>query len=143
MSQFAPTPRRPAIRITRRRAARLHRLVALLGLGPRPRADLLDALAVGARTFFRELNLLRRCGVTVRSVHGAYALRGSAEEALGRLPFPDPQLSLAEVAELARGPGAAASRLAALLGRLRDPSASLPPSRRGRPKARPGPAARG
>jgi hypothetical protein len=39
----------------------------------------------------------------------------TAEQALGRLPFPDPQLSFAEMAELASCPCEAGKRLAEML----------------------------
>ena len=107
--------RRPAVHITLGRAARLHRLVTILAGGPQTREELLAALGIGLRTFYRELELLKRCGVRVRLQKKAYQLQSTAEEAEGRLPFPDPQLSFAEMAELSRGPGEASRRLAALL----------------------------
>jgi predicted DNA-binding transcriptional regulator YafY len=107
--------RRPAVHITLERAARLHRLVALLGAGPQGREALLATLGIGLRTFYRELELLRRRGVKVRLVQKQYVLHGTVPEAEGRLPFPDPQLSFAEMAELARCPGPVAQRLAEML----------------------------
>ena len=59
-----------------------------------------------------------------------YLLRSSAEEAEGALPFPDPQLSFAEMAELCRGTGPAARRLAELLESVINPPA--PSKRKGR-----------
>ena len=44
-----------------------------------------------------------------------YTLLTTAEQAEGRLPFPDPQLSFAEMAELAACPCDAGKRLADLL----------------------------
>lgn len=67
------------------------------------------------RTFYRELELLRRCGIKIRLKERRYALTSTAQEAEGRLPFPDPQLSFAEMAELAGGDSAASKRLATLL----------------------------
>jgi hypothetical protein len=67
------------------------------------------------RTFYRELELLKRCGVKVRHKSKLYHLLPTAAEAEGRLPFPDPQLSFAEMAELARCDCAAGRRLADLL----------------------------
>src|SRR4051794_26479883 len=93
--------RRPAVHITLARAARLHRLVATLGAGPGTREALLATLDVGLRTFYRELELLKKCGIKIRMEKKAYVLRSTAAEAEGRLPFPDPQLSFAEMAELA------------------------------------------
>jgi hypothetical protein len=67
------------------------------------------------RTFYRELELLNRCGVKVQLKAKNYHLLSTAEQAEGRLPFPDPQLSFAEMAELSRHPGDAALRLAQML----------------------------
>ena len=115
MKRSATGRRRPSVHITLGRAARLHRLVATLGQSPLGREPLLDRLEMGLRTFYRELELLKKCGIKVRLENRLYILRTSPEEAEGRLPFPDPQLSFAEMAELARGKGAAAMRLAGLL----------------------------
>ena len=123
--------RRPAVHVTLARASRLHRLVVLLGEAPRTREGLLGLLGIGLRTFYRELELLRRCGVKVRLASKSYILQATAEEAEGRLPFPDPQLSFAEMAELARGAGAAARRLADLLELVVNPPAP-PKSRKAR-----------
>ena len=100
--------------VTPARAARLYGLVGRLKAGGRPRDVLLVELGIGLRTFYRELELLRRCGIKVRLRDRRYVLQSTAEEAEGRLPFPDPQLSFAEMAELIRGEGPAARRLAAM-----------------------------
>ncbi len=110
--------RRPAVHITLARAARLHRLVVILSRGPKSREDLLSDLGIGLRTFYRELELLKKCSVKVRLEARLYVLKTSAMEAEGRLPFPDPQLSFAEMEELARGTGDAAKRLAAMLAQV-------------------------
>ena len=115
MKRASTTRRRPSVHITLGRAARLHRLVILLTESPRTRDAVLAALAIGLRTFYRELELLNRCGVKVLYKEKAYALQSTAEQAEGLLPFPDPQLSFAEMAELSRHPGEAARRLAELL----------------------------
>jgi hypothetical protein len=75
-------------------------------------------LQIGVRTFYRELQVLKRCGVKVRQRSKLYVLMATAEEAEGRLPFPDPQLSFAEMAELARCDCPAGRRLAALLAEV-------------------------
>ena len=135
--------RRPAVHITLARASRLHRLVAILAEASRDREALLAQLRVGLRTFYRELELLRRCGIKVRLEAKRYTLRTTAAEAEGRLPFPDPQLSFAEMAELARGPGEAARRLADLLAQVVGQASATAPPRRprrgggGRAKSRP------
>ncbi len=111
----ATSRRRPESQIGLGRAARLHRLVVLLATAPRTRDRLLADLAIGLRTFYRELERLRRSGIRVQHAKKAYALKSSRDEAEGLLPFPDPKLSFAEMAELARCPGPAGIRLAALL----------------------------
>ena len=103
MSPNPPTRRRPAVQITDARAARLHRMVRLLDEQPRTRPELLQALQVGLRTFYRELELLRRCGVRVRLVRKQYQLQGSLAQAESLLPFPDPRLSFAEMVDKACG----------------------------------------
>jgi predicted DNA-binding transcriptional regulator YafY len=97
------------------RAARLHRLVRFLAEAPRHRSAILSELRIGLRTFYRELELLKRCGVKVRFRSKLYVLSATVEQAEGQLPFPDPQLSFAEMAELAQCDCPAGRRLAALL----------------------------
>ena len=55
------------------------------------------------RGFYRDLELLRSAGITVQLTEGRYSLAGALPEALLRLPFPDPHLTLGEVEQLARG----------------------------------------
>ena len=97
----SPSPRRrPSVHITLHRAARFHHLVTFLAQSPRTRPDILSHLRIGLRTFYRELDFLKRCGVRVRHKDKLYHLLPTPAEAEGRLPFPDPQLSFAEMAEL-------------------------------------------
>jgi hypothetical protein len=86
-----------------------------LAENPRTRDGVLSELRIGVRTFYRELELLKRCGVRIQHREKDYTLLSTAEQAEGRLPFPDPQLSFAEMAELARCPGDAGRRLAEML----------------------------
>jgi hypothetical protein len=125
MKRTAGKRRRPAVQITLGRAARLYGLVALLGIEPREREEILKELQIGLRTFYRELELLRRCGIKIRLKERRYTLASTSSEAEGRLPFPDPQLSFAEMAELAAGSSPAANRLAEMLEQV---------VREGRPK---------
>ena len=115
MTNPPSTRRRPSVHITLQRAARLHRLVWYLAETPRSRDVILSHLNIGLRTFYRELELLKRCGVKVRHRAKQYTLMPTAASAEGRLPFPDPQLSFAEMAELAACPCEAGKRLADLL----------------------------
>jgi hypothetical protein len=110
--------RRPSVEITLGRAARLRRFVSLLAQKPRTRDEVLRELGIGLRTFYRELDFVKRLGIRVGRKDRAYSLQTTTEKAEGLLPFPDPQLSFAEVAELARHPGEAARRLAGLLARV-------------------------
>jgi hypothetical protein len=121
MSSPSNPRRRPSVRITLQRAARLHRLVSFLAESSRNRAAILSDLRIGLRTFYRELDLLKRCGVKVRHKHKLYSLAPTSEQPEGRLPFPDPQLSFAEMAELARCDCPAGARLAELLATVTKP----------------------
>jgi predicted DNA-binding transcriptional regulator YafY len=121
MTSSANPRRRPSVHISLPRAARLHRLVCFLAENARARSAILSELKIGLRTFYRELDLLNRCGVKVRHRQKLYHLLLSAAEAEGRLPFPDPQLSFAEMAELAHCPGPAGVRLAELLALVTKP----------------------
>lgn len=133
MKRATGSRRRPSVQISLARAARLYRLVSLLGREPRERDGILDALGIGLRTFYRELELLRRCGVKVRLAQKRYELLGTLEQAEERLPFPDPQLRFGEMTELAAGSGPAAQRLAGLLRELIARAEAMPPKpRRGR-----------
>lgn len=115
MKRRSSSRRRPDIEITMGRAARLRRLVLLLAQDPRGREEVLHELGIGLRTFYRELEFLKKHGIKVTRRDKAYTLLTTAEQADGRLPFPDPQLSFAEVKELSRCPGEAGHRLAELL----------------------------
>jgi hypothetical protein len=115
----------------------------LLAQNARSRGEILTTLRIGLRTFYRELVLLRRCGIKVRHKAKLYHLIHTASEAEGRLPFPDPQLSFAEMAELAECPCAAGKRLGDLLVSVIN-QPEPPPRKRSRgtkgrtPKARTG-----
>jgi hypothetical protein len=128
--------RRPSVHITLPRAARLHRLVRFLAENPRARSAILSDLRIGLRTFYRELDLLNRCGVKVRHKAKLYHLAPTAAEAEGRLPFPDPQLSFAEMAELSQCPCPAGTRLAELLAAVINPREPAKKKRAGKPGTR-------
>jgi predicted DNA-binding transcriptional regulator YafY len=120
MSRSSSRRRRPSGHVTLQRSARLYRLVHFLAEAPRSRMAILSELRIGLRTFYRELESLKRCGVKVRQRSKLYFLPATAEEAEGRLPFPDPELSFAEMAELARCDCPAGRRLADLLAAVID-----------------------
>ena len=129
MSQSPGSRRRPSVHITLNRAARFHRLVVFLDRTPRTRAEILAHLKIGLRTFYRELEFLKRFGVKVRHKAKQYHLLSTADEAEGRLPFPDPQLTFAEMAELSRCECPAGRRIAELLAKVIQPPE--PPRKRG------------
>src|SRR4051812_33607289 len=106
-----PTPKPGATAITAERAARLYRLLALLGQKPQTRAALAARLKTGVRGFYRDLEVLRKVGIAVTLTAGRYVLQGTAAEAQARLPFPDPGLSLGEAQALAKGRSAAHRKL--------------------------------
>ena len=93
---------------------------------PRSRDAVLAELRIGLRTFYRELELLKKCGVKIQQKERSYRLMGTAEEAEGKLPFPDPQLSFAEMSELSRCSGEAAARLKMLLASVTTHQVSTP-----------------
>lgn len=129
MNRSTRSRRRPAVHITLGRAARLHRLVMFLAESARTRENVLSELRIGLRTFYRELELLKRCSVKIQQKDKSYTLLATAEQAEGRLPFPDPQLSFAEMAELSRCPGEAGRRLAEMLASVTTHDAPTAPAK--------------
>lgn len=121
MAKRATSKRPPAVHVTLQRAARLHRLVVFLATAPNGRTAVLTELRIGLRTFYRELELLKKRGIKVRFIKKLYHLIGTRDDALGRLPVPDPELSFAEMAELASCPCPAGLRLAELLATVVSP----------------------
>jgi predicted DNA-binding transcriptional regulator YafY len=89
--------------VTEQRAARLCKLLRLLGQGPQTRAMLMRRLRLDVRGFYRDLELLRAAGISVVLEKRRYRLEDDVDEAIARLPFPDPHLTLGEAAQLARG----------------------------------------
>src|SRR5262245_30894233 len=93
-----------AASVTPERAARLCRMLKMLGEGPLTRAALTRRLRLGMRRFYRDLEFLaKKAGIVVELGGGKYHLLEDAALALERLPFPDPALTLGEARQLARG----------------------------------------
>jgi predicted DNA-binding transcriptional regulator YafY len=111
MAKKRPAP--PAAAVTFDLAARLYRFLTLLGAGPQSREALVRRLGGDVRGFYRDLERLRRAGIEVTLEAGRYVLQGDADEALARLPLPDPGLTLGEARLLARGRGPAPRKVAA------------------------------
>jgi predicted DNA-binding transcriptional regulator YafY len=97
--------------VTAKRAARLYRLLKLLAADAQKRSVLTRRLGLDVRGFYRDLGLLRECGIELTLDTGRYGLSMKFSDAVARLPFPDPHLTLAEATELARGRGAAHRKL--------------------------------
>jgi predicted DNA-binding transcriptional regulator YafY len=104
--------------LTPGRIARLCRFVQLVGRGPKTRSALVKKLKVDIRGFYRDFQQMREFGVAVEMRNGRYVLRETIAEALGRLPFPDPGLSVQEVLQLAVGGTAAHRKLRGRIARL-------------------------
>jgi len=103
MAKKRPEPRPPATAVTADRASRLYRLLHLLGQGAQTRAALTRKLRLGIRGFYRDLEVLRTVGIAVDLVNSRYVLLEDLAEAIERLPFPDPGLTLGEARLLAKG----------------------------------------
>ena len=106
--------------VTAERAARLYKLLKLLGSGPRTRTFLTRQLRLDIRGFYRDLELLRSAGIDVPLVEGRYSLSDAVGQSVARLPFPDPHLTLREAQDLAKGRSASHTKLkkqiAAIMG---------------------------
>jgi hypothetical protein len=115
-SRHPPDTTKPSL--TADRAARLCRLVRLLGEKPRTRTSLLRQLRLDDRGFYRDIHLLREVGILVEAVEGKYALRGDPDDAVLRIPLPDPRLTLGEATQLARGRTAAHRKVKQVLAQI-------------------------
>lgn len=101
-----------AVTLTSLRAARLYRLLTLLGTGAQTRAALLRRLKIDVRGFYRDVEALRDLGITVSAGDDArYTLAGELDAALAKLPFPDPGLNVRDALQLAVGSTAAHRKL--------------------------------
>jgi hypothetical protein len=114
----SPKPARADVVVTADRAARLYRILKLLGKGPQKRGALTVSLKVGVRDFYRDLRVLREIGITVGVAAHHYRLEGDVKEAMARLPFPDPHLTLGEVQRLAKGRTSAHKKLQQQISRI-------------------------
>lgn len=107
-------------RLTPERAGRLYRLLKTIDHGAVPRASLLQRLEVGLRTFYRDLDVLRTCGIPIEAIGNGYTLPGGLANALHRLPFPNPSLTFADVMVLMRGRSKVHLRLAEMYRQIAD-----------------------
>ena len=110
MGRKKPTP--APITLTAQRAARLYKLLTLLGDGPLTRRSLLSRMKMDVRGFYRDLEALRGFRIEIGlGLDNRYSLPLKLDEALARLPYPDPGLSVRDVLQLCNGSTAAHRKL--------------------------------
>jgi predicted DNA-binding transcriptional regulator YafY len=106
------------MRVSGQRAGRLYKLLKQLEKGPASRTQLVKRLKVGTRTFYRDIDLLRECGVKVETENDGYSLKTTLDAALQKLPFPDPQLTFGDVVTLQKGRTQSHKKLKGLLDNM-------------------------
>ena len=100
------------VTLTAQRAARLYKLLSLLGDGPQTRRILLSRLKIDVRGFYRDLEALRGFRIEIGlGLDNRYSLPIKLDDALARLPYPDPGLSVRDVLQLCNGSTAAHRKL--------------------------------
>lgn len=110
MGRKKPTP--APVTLTAQRAARLYKLLTLLGDGPQTRRTLLSRLRIDVRGFYRDLEALRGFRIEIGlGMDNRYSLPLKLDDALARLPYPDPGLSVRDVLQLCNGSTAAHRKL--------------------------------
>jgi hypothetical protein len=83
------------------------------------------------RSFYRDLHLLRGIGFSIPLSGQRYQLEGGmSDETSARMPFPDPDLTLAEAQQLARGTSAAHRKLQDQIDRILPGPGKKPAGRR-------------
>lgn len=113
--------------VTADRIARLFRLVESLARRPTARAKLVRQLGLNQRGFYRDIEFLRGLQIDVVAENGRYSLAVDFDQAVARMPFPDPHLTLGEALSLAKGRTAAHK---VLQSRVQAITQSRPSSRR-------------
>lgn len=116
-------PRDAGTGIAVHRAARLYRLVLLVGEKAKPRDLLLKKLKLDLRGFYRDVEFLRELEIDIAAKDGTYVLSTGLDEALGRLPFPDPGFSIRDAIHLLNGSSAAKKKLKKKLEAVTGPPA--------------------
>ena len=109
--------------IATHRAARLYRLVTMLGEKAKPREFLLRKLRVDVRGFYRDVEFLRDLEIDITTTDGSYVLSSELDDALGKLPFPDPGFSVRDAMHLLNGSSAVKKKLKKKLEAVIGPSA--------------------
>jgi hypothetical protein len=118
------------VSLTPSRAARLYKLLTLFGDGPQTRTSLLRRLKLDVRGFYRDLEVLRGFQIEVTSNDAnKYALAGELDDALSRLPFPDPGLNVRDALQLANGTTTAHRKLRQRINSFLNGSKSANPNK--------------
>ena len=84
------------------RDSRLHRLITKLGVEPTSRKSLRERLAVGVRTFYRVLDLLKRCAIKAVVYKDLCKLNKTISEVQFYPLISNFHLSFAKMAKLSR-----------------------------------------
>jgi predicted DNA-binding transcriptional regulator YafY len=116
--RMTPPPSSAGKAVSLERAHRLFRLLKFLDKGAKTRALVLKRLRIDIRTFYRDLELLRDCGIIVELANRKYSLGQPAARLIPLLPFPDPGLTLGEAQQLAKGRTAVHKRLKGFLDQI-------------------------
>jgi predicted DNA-binding transcriptional regulator YafY len=102
--------------VTVERASRLARLLKLTSTKtPKTRDDLILRLKVNVRGFYRDVKLIRECGVQLHAEKDKYHLTEDLSAAQGKLPCPDLGLSVSDLQSIARGSSETHKRIQRLL----------------------------
>ncbi|MFN4259379.1 MAG: hypothetical protein ACK4RK_08765 [Gemmataceae bacterium] len=104
--------------VSAERATRLYRLVKLVSEDPRTRSDIMDHLGLDVRGFYRDLKLLRMCGIRVTLEDHKYHLQEKMEVVVERLPFPNPHLTVGDMRKLAKGKTPAHQKLSDFIDKI-------------------------
>jgi len=116
---------KPDPSISATRAARIYRILKALAQHPRDRSQLIRISRAGMRTFYRDLNFLQECRISVKYERKQYRLTTSWERTMARLPFPPLLLSFREVMELADVPSPAGQKVRVQLNKVVGRAAQL------------------
>lgn len=103
MAKKTASSKSTRVKISDSRAGRLYRMLKALSTNNSSRSSLLKKLKVGMRTFYRDVDLLRACQIPIETIDEGYSLNESLDDALSRLPFPDPELTFGDVVTLMKG----------------------------------------
>jgi predicted DNA-binding transcriptional regulator YafY len=102
--------------VTVERASRLAKLLKLTASKtPKTRDDLILRLKVNVRGFYRDVKLIRECGVQLSAEKDKYHLTEDLSSAQGKLPCPDLGLSVSDLQSIARGSSDTHKRIQRLL----------------------------